>query len=88
MATYFRILAWKIPRTEDPGGYSPWIHIELDITEATEHGLMSHPYHLGEGSHLCRDLYASQIPRQHLRATCKRAFLRITASSSLWETPP
>ena len=25
MATYFRILAWKIPWTEEPGGlHSPW----------------------------------------------------------------
>ena len=26
MATYSRILAWEIPRTEEPGGYSPWGH--------------------------------------------------------------
>ena len=80
MTTHSSILAWKIPWTEDPGGHSPWIHTELDITEATEHGLMSHPYHLGKVSHLGRDLFASQIPRQHLRATCKQGFLRITAS--------
>ena len=24
MATYFRILAWKIPWTEEPGGLRPW----------------------------------------------------------------
>ena len=23
MATYFSILAWRIPRTEEPAGYSP-----------------------------------------------------------------
>ena len=28
MATYSRILAWEIPRTEEPGGYSPWGHKE------------------------------------------------------------
>ena len=26
MATHSRILAWEIPWTEEPGGYSPWGH--------------------------------------------------------------
>ena len=25
MATHSSVLAWKIPWTEEPGGYSPWI---------------------------------------------------------------
>ena len=34
MATHFSILAWKIPWREEPGGlYSPWGHIESDMTE-------------------------------------------------------
>ena len=34
MATHSSILAWRIPRTEEPGvGYSPWGHKELDMTE-------------------------------------------------------
>ena len=34
MATHSSILAWKIPRTEDPGRlYSPWGCKELDMTE-------------------------------------------------------
>jgi len=24
MATHSSILAWRIPQTEEPGGYSPW----------------------------------------------------------------
>ena len=32
MVTHSRILAWKIPWTEEPVGYSPWGHKELDIT--------------------------------------------------------
>ena len=24
MATHFSILAWEVPWTEEPGGYSPW----------------------------------------------------------------
>ena len=33
MATHFRILAWKIPRMEEPGRlYSPWGRKELDMT--------------------------------------------------------
>ena len=26
MATHFSILAWEIPLTDEPGGYSPWDH--------------------------------------------------------------
>ena len=34
MATYSSILAWRIPRTEEPGRlHSPWGHKELDTTE-------------------------------------------------------
>ena len=33
MATHFSILAWEIPWTEEPGGYSPRGHKELDKTE-------------------------------------------------------
>ena len=33
-ATHSSILAWKIPRTEEPGGlYSPWRCKESDMTE-------------------------------------------------------
>ena len=36
MAKHSRILAWKIPRTEEPGGlYSPWGCKELDMAEQT-----------------------------------------------------
>jgi len=33
MATYSSILAWRIPRMEEPAGYSPWGCRELDRTE-------------------------------------------------------
>ena len=33
MATHSSNLAWEIPWTEEPGGYSPWSHRELDMTE-------------------------------------------------------
>ena len=33
MATHSSILAWRIPWTELPGGYSPWNHKESDTTE-------------------------------------------------------
>ena len=35
MATHSNILAWRIPRTEEPGGYSPWVHKESDMSEET-----------------------------------------------------
>ena len=27
--------SWRVPWTEEPGGYSPWGHKESDTTEAT-----------------------------------------------------
>ena len=33
MATHSSILAWKIPWTEEPVGYSPWGRKESDTTE-------------------------------------------------------
>ena len=33
MASHSNILAWRIPWTEEPGGYSPWGRIESDTTE-------------------------------------------------------
>ena len=38
MATHSNTLAWKIPLTENPGGYSPWGPKEPDMTE----GLSTH----------------------------------------------
>ena len=32
-ATYSSILPWRIPWTEEPGGYSPWRRKESDTTE-------------------------------------------------------
>ena len=33
MATHSSILALRIPRTEEPGGHSPWGDTETDTTE-------------------------------------------------------
>ena len=33
MAIHSSTIAWKIPWTEEPGGYSPWGCKELDTTE-------------------------------------------------------
>ena len=35
MATHSSILAWEIPRTEEPGGLQSIGHTELDGTEVT-----------------------------------------------------
>ena len=37
MATHSNTLAWRIPRTEEPGGYSSWGHKESDMTESDLH---------------------------------------------------
>ena len=33
METHSSILAWEIPWTKEPGGYSPWSRQESDTTE-------------------------------------------------------
>ena len=33
MAIHSSTIAWKIPSTEEPGRYSPWVRKELDTTE-------------------------------------------------------
>ena len=38
MATHSSTLAWKIPWTEEPVGYSPWSRKELDTTERLHFG--------------------------------------------------
>jgi len=35
MATHSSILAWIIPWTEEPAGYSPWGLKESEMTKAT-----------------------------------------------------
>ena len=37
MATHSNILAWRIPWTKKPRGYSPWGHKGSETTEANEH---------------------------------------------------
>ena len=37
ITTHSSILAWRIPWTEEPGGYSPWDHTQLDMTERLTH---------------------------------------------------
>ena len=33
MATHSSVLAWKIPWTEEAGGYGPWVCKKSDMTE-------------------------------------------------------
>ena len=40
MAPHSIVLAWRIPWTEDPGGYGPWGHKESDTAEATYYLLL------------------------------------------------
>ena len=35
MTIHSNILAWRIPRTEEPGGYSTWSCKESDMAEVT-----------------------------------------------------
>ena len=44
MTTHSTIHAWRIPWTEEPDGYSPWGHKELDTTvQLTNYRTCSNP---------------------------------------------
>ena len=53
MATRSSILAWKIPRTEEPGGYGPWGRKESDTTKHA---------HTHKTSGRCMSLCHHQLP--------------------------
>ena len=58
MATYSSILAWKIPWTEEPVGYSPWGpwgRKELDTTERL-HFHFTYPNSIGTEAFMIRTL--------------------------------
>ena len=40
MASHSSILAWRIPWTEEPGAFCPWVHKESDSTEAVLQDVM------------------------------------------------
>ena len=55
MATHSDILAWRIPWTQEPGGYSPWGHEESDTTEwlsAVQHIYVSGQWVFGNSLYL------------------------------------
>ena len=54
MATHSSILAWRIPWTEEPGGYNPWGHKELDTTERLTLSLFEKTWEI---SSRCRTCY-------------------------------
>ena len=57
MATHSSILAWRIPWTEEPGGYSPQGRKEVDMTEVTEDALTQWRGGIrGQGSEEAMDL--------------------------------
>ena len=44
MANQSRILAWRIPWTEEPGGLHPWGHKESDLIKQLTHSFFTHVY--------------------------------------------
>ena len=58
MKTHSSILAWRIPWTEEPGGYSPWGRKESDMTEQLHFNqingpLSASPHQLPENRRYC-----------------------------------
>ena len=59
MATHSSFLDWKIPRTQELAGYSPWGHKESDITEQVTHTLGLFIGFVAENVHIF--LFVSQL---------------------------
>ena len=52
MATHSSILAWEIPWTEEPGGYSPWSCKESETTQQlSTHSTQMYRKKAGRGGH-------------------------------------
>ena len=78
VATHSTILAWETPRTEEPGGYSPWGHKSQTqlcdwacrhIHVCAHHFIMSEDY-LAKGQHL--------LPIKYLETGRNSSFLNKT----------
>ena len=54
MATHFSILAWRIPWTEEPVGYSPWGCKESDTTQQLSTAQDRHPKGRSDKEPTCR----------------------------------
>ena len=52
MATQFSILAWRMPWTQGPVGYSPWGHKESDMTMCVHTRAHTHTHTHGDGNRL------------------------------------
>ena len=57
MATYSSILAWEIPWTEEPAGYSPWGCKESDMNEHTH-------THLAKNNDTCINFHILKLVRK------------------------
>ena len=58
MATHSSILVWRIPWTEEPGGYSPEGYKEWDTTEAVTVHVRAHTH-----THTRTHMHTYRIPR-------------------------
>ena len=56
MATHSSVLAWRVPGTEETGGYSPWGRKELDMTDSLKQPFeypMSQYFAISTNHHYC-----------------------------------
>ena len=64
MASHASVLAWRIPRTEEPGGLSPQV-TESDTAEATAQetqSIIRGDKHRGGGHHSSEEQRPHQLP--------------------------
>ena len=66
MATHSSILAWRIPRSEEPGEHSPWSHKESDMT--------------GQLKHTCckEDTVSGPVPSKKMHKTLREQQCRVS----------
>ena len=91
MAPHSSTLAWKIPWTEEPVGYSPWGREELDTTERLHFHLTSLGHSLAFSQNKGLREYQRRASRMHTRPLSHRRRQRgrqVTARAGRqWATP-
>ena len=82
MATHSSILAWKMPRTEEPS-YSPWGHKELDATERAHKVAKTKNLECANCTQVCESK-GVELPKERPRKPDQSIFLYSDCPVKYW----
>ena len=80
MATHSSLLAWRIPKTEEPGGYSPWcckrVGHDFAIKPTNKHRYDGNGW---------KDINCNELPSEHRDTRClDEPSLQLGQGSGMW----